>query len=145
MSELDTTVLIFTKDGYDRWRTEGLYIYTGKYYMSPKVPEEKRPQANGLYTLDEVFGFLEEVGDAYNKNTCYIDGDEQDLCGDPEYDRKNLACFIRSGLYEFLSAEMWDEDNNADHDYTQRIHKKHTFLTPGGETVIVELAAEETW
>ena len=62
-----------------------------------------------------------------------------------EYDRKNLDSFIRRGLYEFLSAEMWDEDNETVRDYTQRIHKKHTFLTPGGETVIIELAVEETW
>ena len=49
------------------------------------------------------------------------------------------------GIYEFLSARMWDEDNEKDYNFARRINEKHSFKTPRGETVIIETAFQESW
>ena len=145
MSELDTTVLIFTETDHERWGKEGLYVFTGAYHSTPKVPDEKQPQVNALYPLNEVLRFLGETGRVYDKDTCYISENERALYDGQEYDRKNLECFIRQGIYEFLSARMWDEDNEKDYNFARRINENHSFTTPGGDTVIIEIAFQESW
>ena len=69
--------------------------------------------------------------------------DEDDTA---EYSKKNLEYFLRQTTYEFVSAEMWDEDNTMEYEYGQRVHKKRVLHAPGGDVLaVVEVACEETW
>ena len=151
MSELKLITLVFTGKEYEKWRKGDLYRFNG-WYGSGKhyaIPKNEQPQMDVLYTVEEVLRFLEAAGDHYDEDNCYICDsvlsflDEDDTA---EYSKKNLEYFLRQTTYEFVSAEMWDEDNTMEYEYGQRVHKKRVLHAPGGDVLaVVEVACEETW
>lgn len=165
MSELSATIFVLKREDFDKWKNGEYYIFTGYHrsFLFLDIPESKRPQTDVLYTRKDVMGFLDTAGENYDKNTCYINEDDilyldefKDICriekngklsiiDNAEFGRRNFACFIRSALYEFMSFEMWDEDNNKSYEYAQRIHEQRIYRTPVGEEFVIEVVCMNEW
>lgn len=120
-SSTSHSVVIMTEDKYKQWEKENLYYYDGgRSWYDPfdKLPEDKKPKADGLYTQDEVIEFYKLQGYEYDPTS-----------GDYDTDEENKDQYIKE-MGDFASYDAWANDEYLEFDTNE-------FITPGGEKIVV--------
>lgn len=105
------SLTLMMKSDYDRWESEGLYLYSNAYYFGCG---SDAPKAGALYTKEEVIAFLEKYDRAHRYESSDYVTDE-----DAFYDNRKDAGFLLYGEGNDSLESFYDE-----------------FTTPGGETVV---------
>jgi len=102
--------VIMTRDEYDKWKNGG-YVLRDSYDPFKKLPEDKKPKHNIVYTSDEVIEFYRLYGYEYNQK------------------ESSKEKFIDE-MGDFITFEKW-------YDYDLLEYDKNYFTTPGGEEIVV--------
>ena len=118
-SSMTHSCVIMTAEQDKKWKEENLYYYPeARYWYDPfdKVPEDSKPKHGCFYTQEEVLNFYKLQG--YECDMDIYDDEE-----DP------VDAFIRE-MCDFIRYDTWNNDDYLEYD-------EHTFVTPGGETIVV--------
>lgn len=120
------STIIMTEENYKKWKQEKLYYYPPNRGYDPfkKLPEDKKPKSGYLYTQDEVLEFYKLKGYEYNP----LELDDYDE--GEAYDERELKDMYIKEMCDFAGYDAWNDDEYLEFD-------KHTYTTPGGETIVV--------
>lgn len=115
------SVVIMTAEQSKKWEEENLYYYPLDRWYDPfrGLPEDKKPKPGFLYTQGEVIEFHKLQGYEYDPGA-----------GDYATDWENKDQYIRENG-DFIGYDAWHDDEYLEFDST-------SFITPGGEEIVVE-------
>lgn len=113
-SSTSHSLIIMSKDQYDKWENDGLYFFHANNWWNPfeKLPMGQRPVMDALYSKTEVKDYIERLGDEYNEE-------------DDEFSFDKMAeenCFY--SYASFMEDEYLESEINE-------------YTTPSGEKLVI--------